>query len=135
MMIAANPMLVIGIVMLLSDRHWQTSFFDYSGGGDTILFQHMFWFFGHPEVYVIMIPAFGFTNTIFSFFLRKRVSARASLLYSMYTIAFLGFFCLRTSHVYGRLSAYNAYAFQYAYSYDFSSGCNKTNALMCNLGQ
>ena len=92
MMIAANPMLVIGILMLLSDRHWQTSFFDYSGGGDTVLFQHMFWFFGHPEVYVIMIPAFGFNNTVLSFYLRKRVSARASLMYSMYTIAFLGFF-------------------------------------------
>ncbi len=92
MMIAANPMLVIGILMLLSDRHWQTSFFDYSGGGDTVLFQHMFWFFGHPEVYVIMIPTFGFNNTILSFYLRKRVSARASLMYSMYTIAFLGFF-------------------------------------------
>jgi heme/copper-type cytochrome/quinol oxidase subunit 1 len=92
MMIAANPMLAIGILMLLSDRHWQTSFFDYSGGGDTVLFQHMFWFFGHPEVYIIMLPTFGFTNTMMSFYLRKRVSARASLLYSMYTIAFLGFF-------------------------------------------
>lgn len=92
MMILANPMLVIGIIMLLSDRHWQTSFFDYSGGGDTVLFQHMFWFFGHPEVYIIIIPTFGFTNTILSFYLRKRISARASLMYSMYTIAFLGFF-------------------------------------------
>ena len=92
MMIAANTMLAIGIIMLLCDRHWQTSFFDYSGGGDTVLFQHMFWFFGHPEVYIIMLPVFGFTNTILSFYLRKRVSARASLLYSMYTIAFLGFF-------------------------------------------
>ena len=92
MMIAANPMLALSILMLLSDRHWQTSFFDYSGGGDTVLFQHMFWFFGHPEVYVIMIPIFGFTNTILSFYFRKRVSARASLMYSMYTIAFLGFF-------------------------------------------
>ena len=92
MMVAANPMLAIGILMLLSDRHWQTSFFDYSGGGDTVLFQHMFWFFGHPEVYVIMIPVFGFTNTVMSFYFRKRVSARASLMYSMYTIAFLGFF-------------------------------------------
>lgn len=92
MMIFANPMLAIAILMLLSDRHWQTSFFDYSGGGDTVLFQHMFWFFGHPEVYVIVIPTFGFTNTMISYYLRKRVSARASLLYSMYTIAFLGFF-------------------------------------------
>jgi heme/copper-type cytochrome/quinol oxidase subunit 1 len=92
MMIAANPMLAIGILMLLSDRHWQTCFFDYSGGGDTVLFQHMFWFFGHPEVYVIMIPAFGFNNTLLSFYLRKRISARASLMDSLYTIAFLGFF-------------------------------------------
>jgi len=92
MMLAANPMLVIGIAMLICDRHWQTSFFDYSGGGDTVLFQHMFWFFGHPEVYVIMIPVFGFANTIMSFYLRKRVSARGSLMYSLYTIAFLGFF-------------------------------------------
>ena len=92
MMILANPMLVIGIVMLISDRHWQTSFFDYSGGGDTVLFQHMFWFFGHPEVYIIIIPTFGFTNTMMSYYFKKRVSARASLLYSLYTIAFLGFF-------------------------------------------
>ena len=92
MMIFANPMLAIAILMLLSDRHWQTSFFDYSGGGDTVLFQHMFWFFGHPEVYVIILPTFGFTNSMLSYYLRKRVSARASLLYSMYTIAFLGFF-------------------------------------------
>lgn len=92
MMILANPMLVIGIIMLISDRHWQTSFFDYSGGGDTVLFQHMFWFFGHPEVYIIIIPTFGFTNTMMSYYLKKRVSARASLLYSLYTIAFLGFF-------------------------------------------
>lgn len=92
MTICANPMLILGILMLLSDRHWKTSFFDYSGGGDTVLFQHMFWFFGHPEVYIIVIPCFGFVNTILSFYLRKRISARASLMYSIYTIAFLGFF-------------------------------------------
>jgi len=92
MMISANPMLVIGIIMLISDRHWQTSFFDYSGGGDSVLFQHMFWFFGHPEVYIIVIPSFGFINMSFSYYLRKRISARASLIYSLYTIAFLGFF-------------------------------------------
>jgi heme/copper-type cytochrome/quinol oxidase subunit 1 len=92
MMIGANPMLILGLFMLLSDRHWKTCFFDYSGGGDTILFQHMFWFFGHPEVYIIIIPCFGITNTLLSFYLRKRISARASLMYSLYTIAFLGFF-------------------------------------------
>lgn len=92
MIVSANPMLGLAILMLISDRHWRTSFFDYSGGGDTVLFQHMFWFFGHPEVYIIMIPCFGFVNTIMSFYLRKRISARTSLVYSMYTIAFLGFF-------------------------------------------
>lgn len=92
MMVAANPMLILGLLMLLSDRHWKTTFFDYSGGGDTILFQHMFWFFGHPEVYIIIVPCFGITNTLLSFYLRKRISARASLMYSLYTIAFLGFF-------------------------------------------
>lgn len=92
MMLAANPMLILGLLMLISDRHWKTCFFDYSGGGDTILFQHMFWFFGHPEVYIIILPCFGITNTLLSFYLRKRISARASLLYSLYTIAFLGFF-------------------------------------------
>ena len=92
MMIAANPMLILGLLMLISDRHWKTSFFDYSGGGDTVLFQHMFWFFGHPEVYVIIVPCFGIVNTLLSFYLRKRISARASLMYSIYTIAFLGFF-------------------------------------------
>ena len=92
MMLAANPMLIFGLLMLLADRHWRTSFFDYSGGGDTILFQHMFWFFGHPEVYIIIMPCFGITNTLLSFYLRKRISARSSLLYSLYTIAFLGFF-------------------------------------------
>ena len=92
MMLMANPMLILGLFMLFLDRHWHTSFFDYSGGGDTILFQHMFWFFGHPEVYIIIMPCFGITNTLLSFYLRKRISARASLLYSLYTIAFLGFF-------------------------------------------
>lgn len=92
MIIAANPMLILGIIMLLSDRHLKTSFFDYSGGGDTILFQHMFWFFGHPEVYIVIIPVFGFVNTILSAHLKKRISARTSLIYSLYTIAFLGFF-------------------------------------------
>lgn len=92
MMVAANPMLILAILMLLCDRHLKTSFFDYSGGGDTVLFQHMFWFFGHPEVYVVVMPVFGFTNTILSSFLKKRISARTSLIYSLYTIAFLGFF-------------------------------------------
>jgi len=91
MMILANPALIIGIILLLSDRHFGTSVFDFSGGGDTILFQHLFWFFGHPEVYIIIIPCFGFMNSLLPYYLKKRLSGRLSLQFSMYTIAFMGF--------------------------------------------
>lgn len=91
MMILANPALLIGILLLLSDRHLGTSVFDFSGGGDAILFQHLFWFFGHPEVYIIIIPCFGFMNSLLPYYLKKRLSGRLSLQFSMYTIAFMGF--------------------------------------------
>jgi cytochrome c oxidase subunit 1 len=91
MMLVANPALLVGIVLLLADRHLGTSTFDFSGGGDTILFQHLFWFFGHPEVYIIVIPCFGFMNSLLPFFVRKRLSGRLSLQFSMYTIAFMSF--------------------------------------------
>jgi heme/copper-type cytochrome/quinol oxidase subunit 1 len=91
MMLAANPALIIGIILLLSDRHLGTSVFDFSGGGDTILFQHLFWFFGHPEVYIVIIPCFGIINSLLPHLLRKRLSGRLSLQFSMYTIAFMGF--------------------------------------------
>jgi cytochrome c oxidase subunit 1 len=91
MMILANPALLIGIILLLSDRHFNTSVFDFSGGGDTILFQHLFWFFGHPEVYIVIIPCFGLMNSLLPYYLRKRLSGRLSLQFSMYTIAFMSF--------------------------------------------
>jgi heme/copper-type cytochrome/quinol oxidase subunit 1 len=91
MMILANPALIVGTTLLLSDRHSGTSVFDFSGGGDAILFQHLFWFPGHPEVYIIIIPCFGFTNSLLPYYLRKRLSGRLSLQFSMYTIAFMGF--------------------------------------------
>ncbi len=91
MMLLANPALLIAILLLLSDRHFNTSVFDFSGGGDTVLFQHLFWFFGHPEVYIIVIPCFGFMNSLLPQYLRKRLSGRLSLQFSMYTIAFMGF--------------------------------------------
>ena len=68
-----------------------TSIFDFSGGGDTIMFQHLFWFFGHPEVYIIIIPCFGIINSLLPYYLRKRLSGRLSLQYSMYTIAIMSF--------------------------------------------
>lgn len=91
MMLAANPALLIAILFLLSDRHMLTSIFDFSGGGDAVLFQHLFWFFGHPEVYIIIIPCFGIMNSLTPYYLRKRLSGRLSLQFSMYTIAFMAF--------------------------------------------
>lgn len=91
MMLLANPALLVAILLLLSDRHLGTSVFDFSGGGDTIMFQHLFWFFGHPEVYIIIIPCFGFANSLMPHFLRKRLSGRLSLQFSTYTIAFMSF--------------------------------------------
>ena len=91
MILLANPALLIAVLLLLSDRHLGTSVFDFSGGGDTVLFQHLFWFFGHPEVYIIIIPCFGFVNSLMPHFLRKRLSGRLSLQFSMYTIAFMSF--------------------------------------------
>jgi len=91
MMVLANPALIIGILLLLSDRHFGTSVFDFSGGGDAILFQHLFWFFGHPEVYIVIIPCFGFMNSLLPYYLKKRLSGRLSLQFSMYTIGFMSF--------------------------------------------
>jgi cytochrome c oxidase subunit 1 len=91
MMLLANPALLVAILLLLADRHFGSSFFDFSGGGDAILFQHLFWFFGHPEVYIIIIPCFGFMNSLLPYYLRKRLSGRLSLQFSMYTIAVMSF--------------------------------------------
>ncbi len=91
LLIAVMPVLAGAVTMLLTDRHFGTSFFNAAGGGDPVLFQHVFWFFGHPEVYIIILPAFGIISQIIPAFSRKPLFGYASMVYALAAIAILSF--------------------------------------------
>jgi cytochrome c oxidase subunit 1 len=91
MLALITPVLGAAMIMLLLDRHWQTSFFDFVYGGDNVLFQHLFWFFGHPEVYVLIIPSFGIVNMILPYNNTRRVASKHHLIWAIYMMAYLGF--------------------------------------------
>ncbi|MFP3873032.1 MAG: cytochrome c oxidase subunit I [Thiohalophilus sp.] len=91
LLIAVMPVLAGAVTMMLTDRNFGTSFFDAAGGGDPVLFQHVFWFFGHPEVYIMILPAFGVVSQIIPTFARKPLFGYASMVYATAAIAFLSF--------------------------------------------
>lgn len=91
LLIAIMPVFAGAVTMLLTDRFFDTSFFDAAGGGDPVLYQHIFWFFGHPEVYVMILPTFGIASTIIPVFARKPLFGYSSMVYATAAIAFLSF--------------------------------------------
>jgi cytochrome c oxidase subunit 1 len=91
LLIAVMPVLAGAITMTLTDRHFGTSFFSAAGGGDPVMYQHIFWFFGHPEVYIMILPAFGIVSAIIPTFARKRLFGYTSMVYATASIAILSF--------------------------------------------
>jgi heme/copper-type cytochrome/quinol oxidase subunit 1 len=91
LLVPITPVLGAAMIMMALDRHWQTTFFEFAYGGDPILSQHLFWFFGHPEVYVLIIPTFGFPSMVIPHNNTRRVASKHHMIWAVYVMAYMGF--------------------------------------------
>jgi cytochrome c oxidase subunit 1 len=91
LLIAVMPVLAGAVTMLLTDKYFGTNFFNAAGGGDPVMYQHIFWFFGHPEVYIMILPAFGLVSEIIPTFARKPIFGYKAMVFAIASIAFLSF--------------------------------------------